>query len=110
MLRYMAIYIVSNLMLILRYLGQTVNHCLTSASCLNIYGGKPDGLFVIVCFQVLDSAARVANGLIAGEEDLNVRIVRGGIVGRQNPGNLGQTRGRQRAGLIVEVQVGVIHI
>lgn len=97
-------------MLILRYLEQNVNHCLTSASSLNIYSGKPDGSFVIECFQILDSAAGVANGLIAGEEDLNVRIVRGSIVGRQNPGNLGQARGRHRPGLVVEVQFGVIRI
>lgn len=49
---------------------------------MNIYGGKPNGLFVIVCFQVVNSAARIANGLIASEEELNVWIIRSSVVGR----------------------------
>jgi len=61
-------------------------------------------------FQVRNSTICVANGLITGEEDLNVRIIRGSIVGRQNPGKLGQTRGRHRTSLIIEIQIGTIHI
>lgn len=61
-------------------------------------------------FQVRNSAVCVANSLITGEEDLNVRIIRGSIVGLQNPGELGQTRGRHRAGLIIEIQIGITYI
>jgi len=77
---------------------------------MNIYGSKPNGSFIIVRFQVVNSAARIANGLIASEEELNVWIICGSVVGCQNPGELGQARGRQRAGLIVEICIGIVYI
>lgn len=77
---------------------------------MNIYGSKPNGSFVIVRFQVVNSAARIANGLITSEKELNVRIIRSSVVGRQNPGDLGQTGGRQWTGLIVEIYIGIVHI
>lgn len=80
----------------------------TSAACLKIYGGEPDGQIFAVRLQVRYSPADVANGLITGEEDLDVRVVIGGVSRLENRGYLSQTSGGERAGLIVEIRNGVI--
>jgi len=82
------------------------NYRLTSAEGLNIYGGKPDGLIVIIRFQVLDSAACIANGLVTGEENLDIRIVFFGVIRRKDSRKLCHTRGRQWAGLIAQIHSG----